>query len=187
LFPDRSLLLDDLQLTSEFRPVLVTADFTSCAVDRSVRSAGSLACPGLLSSCSCRSSILRRPWPRSSSCTLRASRHLLRFEAHRLLLGWGFVWCIPGVFARIWFGSGIPPTFSVVGVCSTLSPPLQFSGSLVLQLSGSPALQFSGSPVLQLSGSPALRFSGSPVLRSGRNTCTAGAAAYHRAPSPEVL
>ncbi|KAH9970680.1 hypothetical protein BJV77DRAFT_968597, partial [Russula vinacea] len=48
LFPDRPLLLDDLQSTSEFRPVLVTADFTSCAVDRSVRSAGSLARPGLL-------------------------------------------------------------------------------------------------------------------------------------------
>ncbi|KAH9990728.1 hypothetical protein BJV77DRAFT_1150934 [Russula vinacea] len=65
-----------------------------------------------------------------------------------LLLWWGFVWCIPGVSARIWFGSGIPPTLSVVGVRSTLSPPL--------------------------------RFSGSPVLRSGRNTCTAGAAAYQR-------
>ena len=149
------MLLDDLQSTSEFRPVLVTADFTSCVVDRSVRSAGSLARPGLLSSCSCRSSILRRPWPRSSSCTLRASRHLLCFEAHRLLLGWGFVWCIPGVSARIWFGSGIPPTFSVIGVCSTLSPPLRFSGSPVLRLSGSPVLRFSApvgirvQPVLQ--------------------------------------
>ena len=47
---------------------------------------------------------------------------------------------------RVWLESGIPPTLSVVGVRSALSPPLQFSGSL--------------------------------VLRSGRNTCTAGAAAY---------
>ena len=41
----------------------------------------------------------------------------------------------------------------------------------------------SSAPVLWLSGSPALRFSSSPVLRSGRNTCTAGAAAYHHVPS----
>ena len=67
------------------------------------------------------------------------SRHLLRFEAHGLLLGWGFVWCIPGVSARIWFGSGIPPTLSVVGVHSTLSPPLRFSAPVGIRVQ--PVLQ----------------------------------------------
>ena len=28
---------------------------------------------------------------------------------------------------RVWLESGIPPTLSVVGVCSALSPPLWFS------------------------------------------------------------
>ena len=64
---------------------------------------------------------------------LRVSQHLLRFEEHGLLLGWGLVWCIPGVSARVWFGSGIPPTLSVVGIRSALSPPLRSSSSPVLR------------------------------------------------------
>jgi hypothetical protein len=53
--PDWSLLLGDSRPTSEFRPILVTADFIPCDVSRSVRSTGSPARPGLLSSNSSRS------------------------------------------------------------------------------------------------------------------------------------
>ena len=70
---------------------------------------------------------------------LRVSRHLLRFEARGLLLGWGFVWCIPGVSARIWFGSGIPLTLSVIGVRSALSPLLWFSAPVGIHVQ--PVLQ----------------------------------------------
>ena len=76
---------------------------------------------------------------------LRVSRHLLRFEERGLLLGWGFIWCISGVSARIWFGSGIPPTLSVVGVRSALSLPLRFSTPVGIRVQ--PVLQrISGEP-----------------------------------------
>ena len=48
-------------------------------------------------------------------------------------------WCIPGVSARIWFGSGIPPALSVVGIRSALSPLLWFSAPVGIRVQ--PVLQ----------------------------------------------
>ena len=40
---------------------------------------------------------------------------------------------------RVWLESGIPPTLSVVGVCSALSPPLWFSAPVGIRVQ--PVLQ----------------------------------------------